>query len=76
MFAVRLVSESEELGACSQSSPGAYPGVCVELETESLAVCALLQAAQVLHAEGTSVATSFGAQPQALIQDAIALSGQ
>ncbi|KAJ8723762.1 hypothetical protein PYW07_007743 [Mythimna separata] len=43
----------------------------VTLETDALAVCALLQAHSILQVEGTSVATSFGAQ-HANIQDAMA----
>ncbi|XP_013170989.1 PREDICTED: DNA polymerase epsilon catalytic subunit A [Papilio xuthus] len=66
----RLVSEVEELSGCTHNASGAY-GVCVELESDALSVCALLQAQHVLHAEGTSAATSFGAQHNT-IQDAIA----
>ncbi|KPJ14335.1 DNA polymerase epsilon catalytic subunit A [Papilio machaon] len=66
----RLVSEVEEMSGCTHNASGAY-GVCVELESDALSVCALLQAQHVLHAEGTSAATSFGAQHNT-IQDAIA----
>jgi hypothetical protein len=69
----RLISETEELGTNSHSSSGAYPNVSVELEMDSLAVCALMQATQILQTEGTSVSTSFGAQSQALIPDAMGI---
>ncbi|KAJ8723761.1 hypothetical protein PYW07_007741 [Mythimna separata] len=67
----RLVSEVEELSGCTHNASAAYGTVCVELETDALAVCALLQAHSILQVEGTSVATSFGAQ-HANIQDAMA----
>ncbi|RVE53948.1 hypothetical protein evm_001351 [Chilo suppressalis] len=70
----RLVSETEEMSGCSHNASGAYGSVCVELESDALAVCALLQAQHVLQAEGTSAATSFGAQ-HANIQDAMASTG-
>ncbi|CAH0594349.1 unnamed protein product [Chrysodeixis includens] len=70
----RLVSEVEELSGCSHNASGAYSSVCVELETDALAVCALLQAHSILQLEGTSLATAFGAQ-HANIQDAMANAG-
>lgn len=70
----RLVSEVEELSGCTHNASAAYGTVCVELETDALAVCALLQAHSILQVEGTSVATSFGAQ-HANIQDAMANAG-
>ncbi|XP_041968884.1 DNA polymerase epsilon catalytic subunit 1 isoform X2 [Aricia agestis] len=68
----RLVSEEE--GGCVVSAAGAYAGVSVELSCDALAVCALLQAHAILQVEGTSVATSFGAQ-HANIQDVMATTG-
>lgn len=56
----RLVSEVEELSGCKHNASGAYDAVCVELETDALAVCALLQAHHILQLEGTSAATAFG----------------
>ncbi|CAH0728541.1 unnamed protein product, partial [Brenthis ino] len=70
----RLVSEAEEWSGCSHSASGAYAGVCVALSCDALAVCALLQAHHVLQVEGTSVATSFGAQHSS-IQDVMATTG-
>ncbi|XP_028166881.1 DNA polymerase epsilon catalytic subunit A-like [Ostrinia furnacalis] len=70
----RLVSEVEELSGCTHNASGAYNTVCVELESDALAVCALLQAQHVLQAEGTSAATSFGAQ-HASIQQALHHTG-
>ncbi|VVD01009.1 unnamed protein product [Leptidea sinapis] len=52
----RLVSETDDSSRCVHNASGAYGGVCVSLETDALCV------------EGTSVATSFGAQ-HANIQD-------
>lgn len=66
----RLVSEVEEMSGCAHNASGAY-GACVELESDALGVCALLQAHHILQLEGTSVATSFGAQHHS-IQDAVA----
>ncbi|XP_045502598.1 DNA polymerase epsilon catalytic subunit 1 [Colias croceus] len=70
----RLVSEVEDSKSCAVSSSGAYGSVCVELDTDALCVCALLQAHHILQVEGTSVATSFGAQ-HANIQDVMANTG-
>ncbi|XP_045777091.1 DNA polymerase epsilon catalytic subunit 1 isoform X2 [Maniola jurtina] len=70
----RLVSEAEEWSGCSHSWSGAYGGVCVSLDCDALAVCALLQAHHILQVEGTSVATSFGAQ-HTNIQDVMATTG-
>ncbi|KAJ0173535.1 hypothetical protein K1T71_010684 [Dendrolimus kikuchii] len=70
----RLVSEVEELSGCTHNASGAYNSVCVELESDALAVCALLQAHHILQVEGTSVATSFGAQHTS-IQDVMANTG-
>ncbi|XP_026760531.2 DNA polymerase epsilon catalytic subunit 1 [Galleria mellonella] len=70
----RLVSEVEELSGWSHNARGAYSSVCVELESDALAVCALLQAQLVLQLEGTSVATSFGAA-HASIHDVMANTG-
>ncbi|KAL4706978.1 hypothetical protein ACJJTC_019516 [Scirpophaga incertulas] len=70
----RLVSEVEEMSGCSHSASGAYSSVCVELESDALAVCALLQATHVLQAEGTSHATAFSTV-QHSIQDALAQTG-
>lgn len=69
------MSEVEELSGCTHNSSGAYNSVCVELESDALAVCALLQAHHILQVEGTSVATSFGAQ-QTTIQDVMANTGK
>lgn len=38
---------------------------------DSLAVCALMQASQILQIEGTCTATSFGMQAQPLIADSM-----
>ncbi|CAH4036854.1 unnamed protein product [Pieris brassicae] len=70
----RLVSEVEDSKSCAVGSSGAYGSVCVELDTDALCVCALLQAHHILQVEGTSVATSFGAQ-HANIQDVMANTG-
>ncbi|XP_047033802.1 DNA polymerase epsilon catalytic subunit 1 [Helicoverpa zea] len=70
----RLVSEVEELSGCTHIARGAYNSVCVELDTDALGVCALLQAHSILHAEGTSLATAFGAN-HANIQDVMANAG-
>nr|XP_026494308.1 DNA polymerase epsilon catalytic subunit A [Vanessa tameamea] len=70
----RLVSEAEERSGCAHDAAGAYGGVCVALRCDALAVCALLQAHLILQVEGTSVATSFGAQ-HANIQDVMASTG-
>ncbi|XP_038207055.1 DNA polymerase epsilon catalytic subunit 1 [Zerene cesonia] len=70
----RLVSEVEDSKSCAVSASGAYGSVCVELDTDALCVCALLQAHHILQVEGTSVATSFGAQ-HANIQDVMANTG-
>ncbi|XP_061721749.1 DNA polymerase epsilon catalytic subunit 1 [Cydia pomonella] len=55
----RLVSEVEEMSGCTHNAMGAYDSVCVELESDALCVCALLQAHHILQHEGTSVATAF-----------------
>ncbi|XP_063387130.1 DNA polymerase epsilon catalytic subunit 1 isoform X2 [Cydia fagiglandana] len=55
----RLVSEVEEMSGCTHNASGAYDSVCVELESDALCVCALLQAHHILQQEGTSVATAF-----------------
>lgn len=70
----RLVSEVEELNSCTHSAAGAYNSLCVELETDAMAVCALLQAHTILQLEGTSVATAFSAQ-HTTIQDVINNTG-
>ncbi|CAG9565610.1 unnamed protein product [Danaus chrysippus] len=70
----RLVSETDEWSTCRVCSSGSYGGVCVSLTGDALAVCALLQAHTILQTEGTSVATSFGAQ-HANIQDVMASTG-
>ncbi|CAG9128383.1 unnamed protein product [Plutella xylostella] len=70
----RLVSEVDEQSGCTHNAPGAYSGVCVQLETDALAVCALLQASTILQVEGTSVATCFGAQ-HSNIQDIMSNTG-
>lgn len=70
----RLVSEVEELSGCAHKCSGAYNSVCVSLGTDALGVCALLQAGAVLGAEGTSLATAFGAQHTS-IQDALSNAG-
>ncbi|XP_050664128.1 DNA polymerase epsilon catalytic subunit 1 isoform X2 [Leptidea sinapis] len=70
----RLVSETDDSSRCVHNASGAYGGVCVSLETDALCVCALLQAHHILQVEGTSVATSFGAQ-HANIQDVMANTG-
>ncbi|OWR54597.1 DNA polymerase [Danaus plexippus plexippus] len=70
----RLVSESDEWSSCRVCSRGSYGGVCVALTGDALAVSALLQAHTILQTEGTSVATSFGAQ-HANIQDVMASTG-
>lgn len=70
----RLMSEVEELSGCTHNSSGAYGSVCVELESDALGVCALLQAHHILQLEGTSVATSFGAQHHN-IQEVISNTG-
>jgi hypothetical protein len=69
-----LVSDVEEMSGCSHNASGAYGSVCVELESDALAVCALLQAHHVLHAEGTSTATAFAAHHHS-IQDSLAATG-
>lgn len=74
MYWCRLVSEVEELAGCSHSAAGAYGSVCVQLDTDALAVCALLQAHSVLQLEGTCPAAAFGAA-HASIQDAMANAG-
>lgn len=74
-YIFRLVSEVEELVSCTHSASGAYNNVCVELETDAVAVCALLQAHTILQLEGTSMATSFTAQ-QTSIQDVMANTGR
>ncbi|XP_075982570.1 DNA polymerase epsilon catalytic subunit 1 [Anticarsia gemmatalis] len=70
----RLMSEVEDLSGCTHCSGGAYNSVCVELESDALGVCALLQAQHILQLEGTSVATAFGAQHNN-IHDVIANTG-
>ncbi|XP_049878007.1 DNA polymerase epsilon catalytic subunit 1 [Pectinophora gossypiella] len=55
----RLVSEAEDTSGCAHSVAGAWGSVCVELDTDALAVSALLQAHHIHHVEGTSAATPF-----------------
>ncbi|KAJ2953420.1 hypothetical protein O0L34_g1009 [Tuta absoluta] len=65
----RLVSEVEETSGCKHSAGGAFGQVCVELETDALAVSALLQAHHILQAEGTSSAAPFTTDIQAAIHN-------
>lgn len=65
----------EESSGCARNASGAYGSVCVELESDALCVCALLQAHHILQAEGTSVAVSFANAHQHSIQDVMAHTG-
>uniref|UniRef100_A0A182JCC0 DNA polymerase epsilon catalytic subunit n=1 Tax=Anopheles atroparvus TaxID=41427 RepID=A0A182JCC0_ANOAO len=71
----RLLAEFEDNISIVQNRPGLYRSVCVELNVESLAVSALLQASRVQELEGTSSAITFDVIPQASLEEMITSSG-
>jgi DNA polymerase epsilon subunit 1 len=71
----RLLAEFEDSISVVQNKPGFYSSVCVELNIDSLAVSALLQANRIQEMEGASSATTFDIIPQANLDDMIGGSG-
>lgn len=68
----RLCSDIQDSSTEICNSPGWYSSVCVELDIESLAVTAILQAPQINDLEGTSFTTSFGTSVPGSLDDLIA----
>ncbi|XP_053674267.1 DNA polymerase epsilon catalytic subunit 1 [Anopheles nili] len=68
----RLLAEFEDNISIVQNRAGLHRTVCVELNVESLAVSALLQASKVQELEGTSSAITFDVIPQASLEEMIA----
>lgn len=72
----RLLAEFEDNISVVQNRQGFYGSVCVELNIDSLAVSALLQASRIQEMEGAASAITFDVVPQASLDDMIANQGQ
>ncbi|XP_055613279.1 DNA polymerase epsilon catalytic subunit 1 [Uranotaenia lowii] len=71
----RLLAEFEDNISVVQNRSGFYNTFSIELNLESLAVSALLQASRIQEIEGATSATTFDVIPQASLDDMISNQG-